>query len=76
MDPPRSGTDSGNIPAGRRKRTGGHSTTRHPIRSDVDGPPLLISEVEINASAMFRDADVDLTFLAIELRSCFQEVER
>jgi hypothetical protein len=37
---------------------------------------LLISEVEINASAMFRDADVDLTFLAIELRSCFQEVER
>jgi hypothetical protein len=30
MDPPRSGTDSGNIPAGRRKRTGGHSTTRHP----------------------------------------------
>lgn len=50
----------------------------HPpsVRSDVDGPPLLISEVEINASAMFRDADVDLTFLAIELRSCFQEVER
>jgi hypothetical protein len=37
---------------------------------------LLIGEVEINASAMFRDADVDLTFRAVELRSCFQEVER
>ena len=25
---------------------------------------------------MFRDADVDLTFGAVELRSCFQQVER
>jgi hypothetical protein len=46
------------------------------VRSDVDGPPLLVSEVEINASAMFRDADVDLTFGAVELRSCFRQVER
>jgi len=37
---------------------------------------LLISEVEINASAMFRDADVNLTFGAVELRSRFQQVER
>jgi hypothetical protein len=28
IDPPRSGTGSGNIPAGRRKRTGGHAPRR------------------------------------------------
>ena len=30
IDPPRSGTGSGNIPAGRRKRTSGDPITRHP----------------------------------------------
>ena len=46
-----------------------------PLRSDVDNPPVLISEIEIKVSAMFRNSDVDRAFRTIELRPGLQEVE-
>ncbi len=76
MDPPRSGTGSGNIPAGRRKRTGGRFDHPPSVRSDVDGAPVLIGEIEIDVSGMLGGADVDCPFRTVELRPRFEQVER
>jgi hypothetical protein len=56
------------MPAGRRKRTGGNPITRHPLGSDVDGAPALISEIEIDVAGMLGDADVDGALGTVELR--------
>src|SRR5262249_30492370 len=45
------------------------------VGSDLDGAPMLISEIEINVSSMLGDADVDSALGSIELRPRFQQIE-
>jgi hypothetical protein len=44
------------MPAGRRKRTGGDSITRHPPGADLDGAPARVGEIEVNVTGMLGDA--------------------
>ena len=46
------------------------------VRSDVDGAPVLIGEIEVDVSGMLGGADVDCPFGAVELRPRFEQVER
>ena len=46
------------------------------IRSNVDGAPVLIGEIEIDVSGMLGDADVDRPLGAVELSPRFEQIER
>ena len=51
IDPPFSGIGSGSMPAGRRKRTGGHRYHPPSVGSDFDGTPMVVGEIEIECPA-------------------------
>ena len=75
IEPPCSGTGSGNMPAGRRKLTGGHSVHPPAVRSDFDGTPVLVGEIKIDASGMLGDADVDGALGSVKLRPRLEQIE-
>jgi hypothetical protein len=76
MEPPSSGSGSGNMPAGRWNRTGGDVITCHPSAPIFHGAPVLIGEIEIEAFRVFGDTDLDRTPPTVELCARFQKVER
>ena len=76
MDPPRSGRGSGNIPARPAEAHGRTFNDPPSVRSDIDGAPVLIGEIEVDVSGMLGGADVDCPFRAVELRPRFEQVER
>ena len=47
-----------------------------PIRSDVDGAPVLIGEIEIDVSGMLGCTDMNGALWPVELRPGFQEIQR
>jgi len=75
IDPPRSGTGSGNMPAGRRKRTGGNLFTRQPSGPIFDGAPLLVGEIKINVAVVLGDTDVDGALGSIKLCPGLEQID-
>ena len=75
IDPPRSGTGSGNIPGARRNRTGGHSSTPA-VGANRNGAPMLIGKIKIEPAGMFGDAGIDRALGTIKLRAGFEQIER
>ena len=55
------------MPAGRRKRTGGHAIMRHPSGPMSTARHCSISEIEIDVARMLGDADVDGALGTVEL---------
>ena len=76
MEPPAWGIGSGNMPAARRKRTGGEPMTRHPSGSDLDGAPALIGEIEIDVALVLREANMDCPLGAFKLSLRLKQIER
>src|SRR3984893_8701442 len=67
---------------GQRQHPGGsaesHGRASHhlpSLGSDIDGAPVLIGKIEIDASGTLGGADVDYPFGAVELRPRFEQVE-
>jgi hypothetical protein len=46
------------------------------VRANFDGPPLLISELQIDRPFVFRDPEVNGSLGVVELRARFEQVDR
>jgi hypothetical protein len=68
IDPPRSGTGSGNIPGARRNRTE-HSPA---VGANRNGAPMLIGKIKIEPAGMLGDAGIDRALGTIKLRAGFE----
>ena len=75
MEPPAWGIGSGNMPAARRKRTGGEPMTRHPSGPISDGAPALIGEIEIDVAGMLRQANTDFPLGTLKLSLRLKQIE-
>ena len=73
IDPPLAGTGSGSMPGVLRNLTGGQGMTRHGV--DLDRAPTLFRKVQVEATILLGDPEVNSPHGAVELSPGFQEIK-
>ena len=68
MEPPRSGTGSGNMPA-----ASDHSPA---IGGNGNGTPVFVGKIEIDPTCIVGDPHADRPLGSIKLRARFEQIER
>jgi hypothetical protein len=61
------------MPAALRNLTGGQVMTRHP--SNLNSAPTVVGKIQINATVMLRDADVNSPLWRIKLSPSLKQIE-
>ena len=63
------------MPAALRNLTGGHADDLPSIGSDLDSTPELVSKIQIDATIVLRDAEVNGALGCVKLRACLKQIE-
>ena len=64
------------MPAALRNLTGGRVNDPPSIGSDLDSTPALVSKIQIDATFVLGDADVNRALGTVELCACLKQIER
>ena len=59
----------------RRNRTGGEGDDLPSVRPYLDGSPIVVGEVEIDAAVVFGDSDVNRTLRGVKLGARLKQIE-
>ena len=75
MEPPDSGTGSGNNPAGTAEAHGRRRNDTPTVWGDFHRPPALVAKVDVNVAILLREPHMDRPLRTFELSVRFDEIE-